>query len=546
MPLLDGNLELIKKELDLNTKELNNILFDFGLEVEEINEENNEIKIDITANRLELLSNYSLIEHLKYFLGKKENSFPIIKESGLKVFVDKKNKRKTLSFVLKNVKIDEERLKDAINFQEKIHISLFRKRKKAALGLYDLDKIKGNIFFKALRPEEVRFIPLGEEKEVVGKELLKTKKGKEYGYLLEKYEKDGYWPVFLDEEGNILSVPPIINAEDVGNVSIKTKNIFIELSGDDLEYLKGHLPFLIKVFHSIFGGEIYGVETFFGDFSIKTEDLIKKKELKDLSFVKRYFNLSLSEKEIKNLLKKVAYIEENNKLFLPWYRYDLFTEQDIAEDLAIAYGIDKIPFEEPKLFTIGKIDPLEEKKDYLKELLIGLGFLEVIGEFLTSNKKLVYFEKNNDIKLLNSADENFDTVRTTLKISLLEFLQNNNRYSYPQKIFEIGRIYYNKEKKEVENLAFAWSENKISYNEAKQVILYLLERMGVNNRLLEFKESKKPYFIEGRQAEIFYKNEKIAEIGELNPEILLKFDLDIPTIMGEIFDIFRIIKFNKI
>jgi phenylalanyl-tRNA synthetase beta chain len=540
MPILDANLEILKKELNLNTKELSDLLFDYGLEVEEIDEKNNSIKIDITANRLELLSTFSLLEHLKYFLGKKENKFPEVKESNLKVFVDKKNKRKTLAFILKNVKVDENRLKDAINFQEKIHISLFRKRKKAALGLYDLDKIKGNIFFKAMEPEKIKFVPLNENREIKGKELLNIKKGQEYGYLLENYEKDGYWPVFVDEEEKILSVPPIINSNDVGNVNVNTKNIFIELSGDDLEYLKKHLPFLIKVFHSIFEGEIYSVEVIFDNFSIKTIDLIEKNELKDFSFVKRYFDLNLNEKDVKNLLKKVAYIEENEKLFLPWYRYDLYTEQDIAEDLVIAYGINKLDFKEPNLFTVGEFDINEEKKEYLKELLIGLGFLEIIGEFLTSNKKLAFFEENKDIKLLNSTDENFDTVRTTLKISLLEFLQNNNMYPYPQKVFEIGKVYSNKLKRETTNLAFAWSQNKITYNEAKQILIYLLERMGINKEKLEFKESNKPYFIEGRQAEVFLEDKKIAEIGEVNPELLLKFNLDIPTIMGEVFNIFEL------
>ncbi|MEO2154311.1 MAG: hypothetical protein ABGW69_00715, partial [Nanoarchaeota archaeon] len=91
------------------------------------------------------------------------------------------------------------------------------------------------------------------------------------------------------------------------------------------------------------------------------------------------------------------------------------------------------------------------------------------------------------------------------------------------------------EKKERTNLAFAWSQNKITFNEAKQVLLYLLERIGINKEKIKFKEANKSYLIKGRQAEVFIDNKKIAEIGEINPELLLKFNIEIPTIIGEMY-----------
>ena len=534
MPILNAKLSYLKERLNLNEKELNDLLFDYGLEVEELDKDNDVIKIDVTPNRLELLSTYSLAEHLEFFLERKENKFPEIKDSNFKVFVDEKNKRKTVAFILKNVKIDENRLNEAIEFQEKIHTSLFRKRKRAALGIYDLDKIKGNVYFKALKPSEVSFIPLNEEKAITGFELLETKKGKEFGKLLAEYQKEGYWPVFVDESGQILSVPPIINSNDVGNVTVDSKNLFIELSGDDLDYLKKHLPFLIKIFHSIFEGDIVNVEVIYKDEKVETKELIQKKKVKDFNFNPNdYLELNLNEDETKKYLKRVGYIEEND-LFIPWYRYDIYTAQDIAEDLIIGYGINKISADLPNLFTIGKELDKNKLFNFLKELMVGLGFLENIGEFLTSNKKLRIFGKENkDILIENSSDENFDTVRTTLLISILEFLSNNVNYPYPQKVFEIGKYYDLKSKKEEYSLAFAWSQNKITFNEAKQILTYVLDRLGVKN--YEFRESNNPYFIDGRQAEIFLEGKKIAEIGEVYPKVLLEFNIEIPTIMGEIY-----------
>jgi phenylalanyl-tRNA synthetase beta chain len=531
MPKLKANLEKIKKELNLTTNELEELLFHYGIEVEEVNESENYIELDIVPSRLELFSTESLIEHLKYFLGLKKAEFPKIEESSLKVFIDEKNKRKSLSFILENIEIDEEKLKEIIELQEKIHTSLFRKRKKAAIGIYDLDKIKGNIYFKALKPEEVRFVPLKEEKEIVGKELLNTEKGKEFGHLLKEYEKERYWPVFLDEENNILSVPPIINSNDAGNVSINTKNIWVEISGDDLNYLKKHLPFLIKILHTILKGKIKSVTHIFGKEEIKTKDLIKKEEVNENNFNwNLYTKENLNWNEVKELLQKMAYIEENNKLFKPWYRFDLHTEQDIIEDLIIALGINNLKASLPQLFTIGELAEYNEKLEKLKMLMIGLGFLEQIGEILTHTSKLKELDLKQDLKIINSQDENLNTVRPSLLPSFLDFLSNNTLHPYPQKIFEIGEIIKNK-RTEL-NLGFVWSENKITFNDAKQIVDYLLRSLDID---YELKESDETRFIKGRQAFIFVDGEKVGEIGEVNPEVLLKWKIEMPTVFGELY-----------
>ena len=51
---------------------------------------------------------------------------------------------------------------------------------------------------------------------------------KDYAYLLEGKKK---YPVFIDSAGKILSMPPIINSEETGRVTEKTKDVFIECSG---------------------------------------------------------------------------------------------------------------------------------------------------------------------------------------------------------------------------------------------------------------------------------------------------------------------------
>src|SRR5574344_929892 len=94
-----------------------------------------------------------------------------------------------------------------------------------------MEKINFPIFFVAKKPEDIKFIPLGETKELNGKEILKeTDTGKAYASLLESKDK---FPIFLDNSGKILSMPPVINSEETGKVTENTKEVFIECSGFD-------------------------------------------------------------------------------------------------------------------------------------------------------------------------------------------------------------------------------------------------------------------------------------------------------------------------
>jgi phenylalanyl-tRNA synthetase beta chain len=45
------------------------------------------------------------------------------------------------------------------------------------------------------------------------------------------------YPVFLDSDNKVLSLPPIINS-DATKISMDTKNVFIEITGTDLTKCK--------------------------------------------------------------------------------------------------------------------------------------------------------------------------------------------------------------------------------------------------------------------------------------------------------------------
>src|SRR3989338_11056856 len=232
MVILETNFTELNKAIGkkLTKKELEDTLFDLGMELERT--EKDEIRIEITPDRPDLLSTQGLGRALKAYLriktGLREYK---IKKSDIKIYVDKsveKVRPYTVAAVVKNLKLDYEKIKEIINIQEKIHNTFARKRKKLAIGIYPLENISSPIKYLAKSPDEIKFIPLDFEKELTGKEILeKHPKGIEYAHLLKNHEK---YPIFVDSKNKILSMPPIINARDLGKVTETTKDVFIECS----------------------------------------------------------------------------------------------------------------------------------------------------------------------------------------------------------------------------------------------------------------------------------------------------------------------------
>jgi len=210
-----------------------------GTPIEEVTED--ELSVEVFPNRPDLLSLENFARAVNQFNGKgKIADFKIHKpEKNYTVTIEKSVKSirpRTVCVIIKGLKLTDEKIAEMIDVQEKLHNSIGRKRKKVAIGIYPLDKITLPIRFIARKPNEIKFVPLESEEEMTGNQILKKHPtGKEYAHLLENSEM---FPVFVDAKNEILSMPPIINSEKTGRIDATTKDIFIECSGHNLEYLK--------------------------------------------------------------------------------------------------------------------------------------------------------------------------------------------------------------------------------------------------------------------------------------------------------------------
>jgi len=511
-----------------------------------------EMTVEIFPNRPDLLSEQGLARALKTFMDIKRG-FKIydVKKSNVKVVIDKSVKQVrpyTACAIVKGLKLTDDKIKEIIQIQEKLHITYGRNRKKAAIGIYPLEHIRPPIYYKALHPEEIRFKPLDLNKDLTGSQILAIHPtGREYGHLLEGNEK---YPVFIDSKMQFMSMPPIINSNNVGKITTTTKDVFIECSGFDFNYLHTCLNIIVTALADM-GGEIYSVELVYPDKKYVTPILSGKEMKLDIAYVNKILGTQIKDTELKTLLEKMGHDYRNKKALTPGYRADILHPVDLVEDVAIAYGYENFPGKMSYVATTASEKHIEVFKNKLREMLVGAGLLEVKNYHLTSKDfqtRLMNFNADL-VELGNSVNSEYNVLRYWLIPCLMETLKYNKHYEYPQNIFEIGTIFrinedFETRTAESERLAIAYCGSDANFTKIKQLLDIIMDALGMKYEILDTEHSS---FIKGRVGRVTVNNEKIAYVGELHPQVLLNWQLEMPVSVLEInvTELFRTMHFPE-
>jgi phenylalanyl-tRNA synthetase beta chain len=552
MPSVKVNLKdmqkLIGKKISLaEFKEA--ILFAKG-EVDGI--DGKEITVDVKdSNRPDLWSAEGLARELKARLGIEKGPPKYqVKKSGVSCTIEK-SVEKTRPFIacalVKGVKVDEDFLIQMIQLQEKVGTTFGRKRKEAGIGLYDFEKMTAPVFYRGYKDKEIEFVPLEYKVKMRPSEILEEhSKGKEFGHLLEGHER---YPIVIDSKGVVASMPPIINSQTTGKITEKTRQIFIESTGFNWETVNTALN-VIAMALADRGGKIESVEIKFP----KTKTYPKKsihtpvfdtRSIKvELEDIRKTSGLELSNNEILKLLAKARYTAKikGKKVIVeyPSYRQDILHAVDVIEDVIISYDYGKVKAAPIELVTIGAERPESLKVDLTREVCIGIGLQEILSYTMASKQKQTAMvgldeEKEKFVELANPISENYTIFRKRLFPELLEFLSQNKHFSFPQKIFEVGKVVELDPKSEtgVEEknvLCIALSGKGAEFNTIKGVLDAVTENLGIKYSL---KESELAFLEKGRQGEIIIAGKK-GFLGEVSNKTKQNFGLEQSTVILEL------------
>ncbi len=539
MPTIEISLRdisgLLGKDLDID--ELERRLEYAKGEIENV--EGDRVKVEIAdTNRPDLWSAEGIAREIKGSLSKEGGMARYkIGRSGLKVKVDRDLKGirpRTVCAVVKGLKVTEEVLFQIIQLQEKICETFGRKRRDVALGIYDYNRIKPPVYFRACEPDKISFVPLDFDREMNLRQiLLNHPKGREYGDLLKGFKR---YPVFIDSERNVLSMPPIINSEYTGKVSRFTKDVFIECSGFEMRFLSVALDTMVAALADR-GGKIESVEVEYPGEKITTPSMEPGRITVDLGMVRKMSGIDLGGSKVKELLERAGYdVKMKGEKFIlryPSYRQDIMHSSDVIEDIIIRYGYNNIEPVVPDLPTRGSVSEMNRFSDAVRDLMIGAGGQEILSYYLTNKNHMIErmdMKKMDCIEVENPVSDNWSIFRTWLIPSLMEFLSRNKNREYPQKIFEIGEVVLVDREAETRSrnptrVAWAVAGKSAGFTSVKQVLDFVMNSLEIE---YEIGETDHPSFIPGRAGRVYVSGKGVAYMGEVSPKVLDNWNIEQP------------------
>ncbi|MEM2001455.1 MAG: phenylalanine--tRNA ligase subunit beta [Candidatus Methanomethylicaceae archaeon] len=534
MPTINIDMKDLKRLIGLNLDE--NTIYDTlsALKCEPEQIVGDKITLEVTSDRPDFFSCEGIARGIRLYYGGsglKVKYYQGSRPVNIKVDPSVAEVRPYIvSAVLRDLSLDEEALVQMMQLQEKLHTTYCSNRKKGSIGIYDMDKICPPLVYVALPPNDIRFTPLGSNEIMDGFDILKkTPKGKEYAWILEEKSK---YPLLIDSKGTVLSMPPIINSEDT-KVTEDTKNLIIDVTGTEERTINLCLNILVTSLMER-GGALQQVIVTYGGREIITPKLDFVQTNLNLSTIKSVAGLDLNPDEVLRLLRKMGHNVEGGEgrviVWSPPYRADIIHEVDLVEDIVIAIGLNNIKPEIPTVATIGR--PLKGSKvrKRVRDLMIGMGFQEVIT-YLLSNKSVledkVLMNKRTLVELINPVSSEYSVLRDCILPKLLQFLGQNTHHPYPQRIFECGDVVFVQDglPKVSTHLAAVIADHKVSYEDIQAVTASLFANMS---KSIKFEPYHMHPFLEGRTAKIILDGADIGVVGEISPQALLNFGLEFP------------------
>ena len=500
------------------------------------------------SNRPDIWSVEGIARALKGYLGAgRIRPITVAGRSNLNVVVDKRVKpiRPFISTaIVKGLQPTDEALKSWINLQEKLDQTYGRKRKIASIGFYQADLIQSPLSYTVANPDIITFAPLGSEEKQSLREIVSTHpKGSEYGEIISQFES---WPVLVDGADNVLSLPPVINSNDLGRITTGTRNILVEVTGTNAETVHNTLKIVVSSLAER-GGRIYScLETYpYGTpRRLVSPDLTPTVTSLRLSHINKLLGTSVRLREASRFVERAGYkvqraTRDTIQLEIPCYRTDIMHSVDMMEDIAIAMDINKLKPEWPMIWTVGNLAKETDENESVAEIMIGLGFQEVLTYALTSPVVVsnnVPSSQGKLVELLNPRMTTHTVLRNWLLPSLLETTSHNTHVDYPQRIFEIGPCIGRRENEthpiqETRRLAAVTIHANAGFTEIRSSIDALAKNKG---RSFQIKETEHPSFLSGRCGAIISDGREVGVIGEVNPRVIKSWGLNLPAAAFEV------------
>ncbi len=434
-------------------------------------------------------------------------------------------------------------LNQCIQTQEKLADAFGRKRETVSIGLYRASAIAFPVTYGLVKPDEIRFTPLGFEEKMTPQEILTVHpKGLEYGSILAGCER---LPLLWDSDGQVLSFPPIINSRELGEVQLGDTDLLVEVTGTDLS--------MIVLALNIFACNLadrgatiesldinYPYKTEFGT-TVKTPLDMNQSQRISMGAIEQALGMPLGSEAIQEALASYGYqvkaTRQTVSVTLPAFRNDFMHVMDVAEDVAITRGYESFSPIMPQTFTVGSLSLEEQTSDRMRDLLVGFGFQEIFSNIMASHQELVDRMRLTDteyarlVEVDNVMSQNYACLRPSILPCLLRVEALSPRAFYPHLLFEVGEtaqldLDTDVGSRTTLSIAAISANSGANFSEIHSYLDLLMYYMAWT---YELEPVTHPSFLEGRVGRICCDGDAIGYIGEFHPEVLEAWQIDMPT-----------------
>ncbi|WFD36899.1 phenylalanine--tRNA ligase [Malassezia cuniculi] len=550
------------------TEEFDELCFQFGIELDDDTteavagtDERPQLKIDIPANRYDLLCFEGILRALRVFLELDAPPKYVLTEPTelLTMHVREETKQIRPLFagaVLRNVKFTPENYANFIDLQDKLHQNLARRRTLVSMGTHDLDTIEAPFSYEAKAPKEIRFAPLNREEEYDAAQLMEVyESDRHLGRYLHIIRDSPVYPVIYDAQGRVMSMPPIINSNH-SKITLETKNVFIDVTAVDQTKLDIVTNILVAMFAE-YCAEPFTVEPVRVVYADGREEITpklagRKTEVR-VSYVNRCTGLELDGAAIAKLLGRMGHVATAREgdvvdVEVPVTRPDILHECDLMEDVAVAYGFDRLPKTFPATNTVGVPLPLNKLSDIVRRECAYAGWTEVLPLILCSREEnygwMNQAEDGKAVVLENPKTAEYQMVRTTLLPGLLKTVRENKKHALPMRVFEVSDVAF-KDESETQRMArnerhvgAVYCNKTASFETVHGLLDKLMAMLGVARATAEAGEgyylraSENATFLAGRGAEICLRDAEgervLGKMGVLHPDVLGHYEIVYP------------------
>ena len=546
--------------------EFEDLCFEFGIELDEVTSEREIVrrergeeaaanlpedtlyKIEIPANRYDLLCVEGLSAALRVFLNISAVPHYVLEEAQESITIEAPTlavRPFVVCALLQGVTFDQQRFKSFIDLQDKLHANICRKRTLVAVGTHDYDTLKGPFRYTALPPNEIRFKALNQTQELTATELMELyQKDLKLKHFLHIIQDQPCYPVILDSRGVVLSMPPIING-DHSRITLNTKNVLVECTATDLTKARIVLNVITATF-SQYCTQPFHIQTVRVIDSKGRTHITPVAEERAVRVASKYLSsvvgAQISAEQSASLLSRMCLpsVAEGEEIVVrvPMTRPDVLHPCDIAEDVAIAYGYNNIVKVIPRVATTGKQQPINHMSDLMRQEVAQAGFSEVLTFVLQSlreNYTLMRKQPDNKAVVIdNPRSVDFEVPRTSLLPGLLRTLANNKAQELPVRLFELSDVVHAAPElpsrtRNVRLLSAVYCNQAADFEVVHGLLDVALGKLGLAHKKdYVLRRSADESFFPGFQAEVVVRERVVGILGIIHPEVLANFDLQYP------------------